>query len=590
MVDSLDSTTGTELAAAAWEPGVRSTLSLTMLTGDTSSRRAGLRGEGVRRSDGGGWCTGLIGTCPCTSAVRGFASPGRGGYFTKGVGIVSRREAITASDDELREVLQDAVLPPLIVALAHVTGDLSLLRDDLRIDPTLIAEPQGGLTDEQQAVARDLAFDVLRRYRDAGSPPAAPPSEHDLVAMMEFATGTEVMREYVPLLEEELGVTGEDRRAPGWTQGRAGPRRPVRGGRSSGPGMSGLLAAYRLQQAGVPFVVFEKDDEVGGTWWENTYPGCRVDNPSHNYSYSFAQRARLADALLHPGRARRVLPRLRRRARSAPAHPVRHRGRVGDVVGRRSPAGRCAPEPRTDPSTHVQVDAVISATGQLNRPHLPEIPGRDTFAGPAFHSARWPAGPRPRREAGGRHRHRRQRRPVHPDRGRTAPPTLVIFQRTPAWFAPTPDYHAPVEDGLRWLYRHVPYYSEWNRFWIFWTMGDGQLGVRHRRPGVGAEGHRRQRNERRDAGPPHGLPRGAVRRPSRPPRQGGAVVPSRQQARVARQRRLGRGAHPRHRRARHDGRPGDHSERGASVPTGATTTSTSSSTAPASWPRSSSPR
>ena len=52
---------------------------------------------------------------------------------------------------------------------------------------------------------------------------------------------------------------------------------------------------------------------------------------------------------------------------------------------------------------------------------------------------------------------------------------VVIFQRTPAWFAPTPDYHAPVEDGLRWLYRHVPYYSEWNRFWIFWTMGDGQL-------------------------------------------------------------------------------------------------------------------
>ena len=90
-------------------------------------------------------------------------------------------KVITADDDELREVLRDAVLPPLLVALAHVTGDLSLLRDDLRIDPTRIAEPQGGLSDEQQTTARDLAFDVLRRYRDAGSPAVAPPSEHDLV-------------------------------------------------------------------------------------------------------------------------------------------------------------------------------------------------------------------------------------------------------------------------------------------------------------------------------------------------------------------------------------------------------------------------
>src|SRR5205807_5919351 len=55
-------------------------------------------------------------------------------------------------------------------------------------------------------------------------------------------------------------------------------------------GMSGLLAAYRLQQAGVEFVIIEKNADVGGTWLENSYPGCRVDNPNHNYSYSFAQR------------------------------------------------------------------------------------------------------------------------------------------------------------------------------------------------------------------------------------------------------------------------------------------------------------
>jgi 4-hydroxyacetophenone monooxygenase len=56
---------------------------------------------------------------------------------------------------------------------------------------------------------------------------------------------------------------------------------------------------------------------------------------------------------------------------------------------------------------------------------------------------------------------------------------LLVFQRTPAWFGPTEDYHAEVSPGQRWLYGHVPSYSEWNRFWIFWRMGDGVLdGVR----------------------------------------------------------------------------------------------------------------
>jgi 4-hydroxyacetophenone monooxygenase len=53
--------------------------------------------------------------------------------------------------------------------------------------------------------------------------------------------------------------------------------------------------------------------------------------------------------------------------------------------------------------------------------------------------------------------------------------SLVVLQRTPPWLAPTPDYHEPVGAGLRWLYGHVPGYSEFNRFAIFWRMGDGVL-------------------------------------------------------------------------------------------------------------------
>ena len=51
--------------------------------------------------------------------------------------------------------------------------------------------------------------------------------------------------------------------------------------------MSGLLAAIRLKQAGIAYTIVDKNKDVGGTWLVNTYPGCRVDNPNHLYSYSF---------------------------------------------------------------------------------------------------------------------------------------------------------------------------------------------------------------------------------------------------------------------------------------------------------------
>jgi 4-hydroxyacetophenone monooxygenase len=102
----------------------------------------------------------------------------------------------------------------------------------------------------------------------------------------------------------------------------------------------------------------------------------------------------------------------------------------------------------------------------------------DSFAGPTFHSARWDhsvdlAGKRVAVIGTGASAIQ-----IVPAIAEEVG-ELVVFQRTPPWFAPTPEYHDPVPDGLRWLYRHVPSYSEWHRFWIFWRMGDGVLeGVR----------------------------------------------------------------------------------------------------------------
>ena len=196
-------------------------------------------------------------------------------------------DTITATDDEIRQAVSEAEVPPLLPALAYLTGDLSLLRDDLRPDPLLLGMEQGGLTEDQLATARALAVDTLIKYRDGGSTPAPVPGDDVLLRIMEYAVGGADMAAYLPLLEEELAYRGEDRRAPAWHVPEADIDFNVV---IIGAGMSGLLAAHRLQQAGVSFVILEKDRDVGGTWWENRYPGCRVDNPNHNYSYSFAQR------------------------------------------------------------------------------------------------------------------------------------------------------------------------------------------------------------------------------------------------------------------------------------------------------------
>ena len=379
-------------------------------------------------------------------------------------------ETITEDDATLRAVLRDADLPSLLATLAHVTGDLSLLRDDLR--PTAISRlvPQGGLSEEQQDRARELAFQVLARARDLGWPAPVAPGEQQLLAIMRFLVG-HAMDDYLPLLREELLLTG-DPAAPTWRKEDVAPERPF-SVVVMGAGMSGLAAAHRLQQAGVPFTILEKNDDVGGTWLENVYPGCRVDVSNHLYSYSFAQRRdwphfySTQDVLLDYFRTFADDTGLREK--------IRFRTEVVSATFDEA-GGTWSVLVRTPDGADevIEANAVISAVGQLNRPSYPSIEGVGSFAGPTFHSARWDhdvdlAGKRVAVIGTGASAF--QFVPIIAEEVAE----LVVFQRTPPWTSPAPEYHHAVPDGLQWLFRHVPSYAQWYRFWLFCSSVEGIL-------------------------------------------------------------------------------------------------------------------
>src|SRR5690242_13843802 len=150
-----------------------------------------------------------------------------------------------------------------------------------------------------------------------------------------------------------------------------------------GAGMAGILSVIKLVEAGFGDVtVYEKADRVGGTWRENTYPGLACDVPSHLYSYSFA---------LTPEWSHRFSPGPEIQAyfeRIAREHDVERYIRFGEeVTSCAFRDGRWHLD--TANGLHDEFDVVIAATGVLHHPRLPDIEGLDSFAGAAFHSARW---------------------------------------------------------------------------------------------------------------------------------------------------------------------------------------------------------
>ncbi len=215
-----------------------------------------------------------------------------------------------------------------------------------------------------------------------------------------------------------------------------------------GSGFAGIGMAASLLRAGITdLVLLERAADLGGTWRDNSYPGAACDVPSHLYSFSFAP---------NPGWSRSFSPQpeiwayLRRVADDA---GVTGKIRFGaEVTSARWDAGGCQWRVETTSGT-LTTRFLVSATGPLSDPLIPDIPGLATFTGAVFHSASWD------------HDHDLAGRDVavigtgasaiqfvpqvQPLAGR-----VTVFQRTPAWIMPRHDRQ--ISRPERWLFRHVP--------------------------------------------------------------------------------------------------------------------------------------
>jgi cation diffusion facilitator CzcD-associated flavoprotein CzcO len=216
-----------------------------------------------------------------------------------------------------------------------------------------------------------------------------------------------------------------------------------------GAGMSGLLAGIRLRQSGIDdFIILEKSHDIGGTWLDNAYPGSGCDVPSHLYSYSFAGNPNWSRLF---AQQREILAYFREQA---DANGLADTLLLDTEVDRAEWDGGSGRWSVTAADGQAWgAPALIVATGQLNRPSIPDLPGRKLFGGSQIHTARWDPAFDPTGKRIGVIGTGASAIQVAPEIAIQAA-HLTLFQRSPHWIIPRGD--RPIAPWLKRLFATVP--------------------------------------------------------------------------------------------------------------------------------------
>lgn len=373
---------------------------------------------------------------------------------------------------ETAEALETADLRVLLMVMHHLTGDEKWLSPPYtpQRDVNLISDFDAGLDKAAQAELKSAALDLLT------SPDLRPvihdPGEALMQRMISTCLGEAIPPEYNLMLREEMGFQD---RGVDWRTDQADLPPVV----IVGAGPSGLITGKRLADMGVPYIILEKNDEVGGAWFENRYPGCAVDTPNHAYSFSFGRRQdwsryfspqyELLNYMVERSHEFGVRGNIRFQHELTSAEWIESAGRWVCSVS--------AP----DGPYKIEALALVSAIGPLSKPRIKRFEGDDRFQGRRFHSAEWPTDV----DLKGKHvaviGTGASSMQICPTIASDVA-SLTIYQRTPQWARHIPRFKEAMPDGARWLLQNVPYYGEWFRVTMLWRYGDGLLRTLRRDP------------------------------------------------------------------------------------------------------------
>ncbi|SNT31781.1 4-hydroxyacetophenone monooxygenase [Tardiphaga sp. OK246] len=394
---------------------------------------------------------------------------GRNGLLSKDAVRTACRRAL-ADEDMLRGALEQADIVPQLLVIGHLTGDMNLLE---RASPFI----KGGwsfleaIPDHLRAEIRERLVEALRMRAEHTTPPSVSEiSRDEFKRILTAGIGQAAPDDYVDLLREELSLPELDTRSVPWRRDVSDQEKQRCSVLIVGAGLFGLCLGIKLREAGIPFTIVEKNDAVGGTWYENRYPGSGVDIPNHVYSFSFEPKHDWADDF---AKQRELWTYLNL---CADKYDVRRSIRFStEVMSSTFDAEKSTWNVRLrTPGGHEEIlssKIFVSAVGQLNRPSIPNIPGLESFEGPMFHTAKWDdkvdlSGKRVAMIGTGASS--MQVGPTIVDHVAK----LMVFQRSPNWAGENPNYHRVVKPGMKWALDNVPFLSKWYRFLLFWASGD----------------------------------------------------------------------------------------------------------------------
>jgi 4-hydroxyacetophenone monooxygenase len=288
----------------------------------------------------------------------------------------------------IEKALLGANTNALRLALYQVTGDEELLR--LRVVDKLIrggAIVQKVVAEEDCQTVRDKALEWLLHGRHNKAVPP-PPSRERARELMTVYTCEDVPDKHFELDWEELAFDDVPREAK-WTG--APPSAEQRQAFSVliiGAGINGIQMGIQLKRLGIPFTIIEKLDAWGGTWYVNQYPDCRVDTPSHLFSFKFEKSYEFSEYFASAGETLRYLQ-----------HCVDKYGLKEHVIfnveaqqarwQEDAAAWKVHLRHNDGRTEHKLFNFVVSCSGSLSNPKLPDIAGISSFKGRIFHTQAW---------------------------------------------------------------------------------------------------------------------------------------------------------------------------------------------------------